>query len=132
MKQTPDNSFLATLQRHEGGVVLNEMSGHLADVVRGVMATGAKGSVTLTLTVSPAQRGKGALVLTHDVKPKVPNQKASGSFWFADDNGNLTKKDPRQEEFPGFHPEPVVVTGDSETFSKMEEKLTDERKASNG
>jgi hypothetical protein len=90
------------------------------------MGTGSKGSVTLTLTVSPAQKGRGALVLTHETKVRVPNQKASGSFWFADDNGNLTKKDPRQEEFPGFHQEAVVVVGESAAIN--EEK----RKAANG
>lgn len=106
--ETPDNSFLATAQRHEGGIMLNEMSTALADVVRGVMATGGKGKVTLVLDVERASRGNNALVLSHEVKTKIPVEKVNGSFWFGTDDGQLVKNDTRQQEMR-FQEEPVVV-----------------------
>lgn len=110
MNPTHDNSFLATMQRHEGGAVLSEMSSKLAEVVRAVTERGGKGTVTLKLEITHAARGKSALVLTHDVTAKTPKDRPSGSFWYSTDAGALVKNDPNQKELR-FTAEPVVVTG---------------------
>lgn len=115
--ETPDASFLATAQRHAGGAILTEMSTALADVVRGVLQTAGKGSVTLKIDVAPAGRGKAALVVTHEVKAKVPVEKASGSIWFGTDAGELVRNDPNQNELR-FTDEPVVVVGGLETTAE--------------
>jgi hypothetical protein len=93
------NSFLATLQRHRGGRLLAQASGKLAEVVAGVHDTGKAGTVTLTLTIKPAQRGQSAVVVTDKLTGKVPTLEAEASFWFATPAGQLCKEDPRQTTF---------------------------------
>ncbi len=113
MNPQHDNSFLATMQRHEGGAVLSEMSSKLAEIVRAVSDRGGKGTVTLKLEVAHAARGKSALVLTHEVTTKAPKERASGSFWYSTDSGALVKNDPNQKElqFKDGPVGPVVFTG---------------------
>lgn len=102
------NSFLATLQRHRGGALLAEASNQLAALVAAVHATGKPGSVTIKLDIRPATRGRSAVVLKDKVTPKLPSIEAEESFWFATENGALTKDDPQQSKLPF---EPVAVPG---------------------
>lgn len=48
------NAFLPTLQRHRGGLLLEEAGSKLAEVVAAVHATGKAGRLTITLDVKPA------------------------------------------------------------------------------
>lgn len=106
MNQT-GNGFLASLQRHRAGQVLDEASVKLAEVVAGVMATGKPGSLTVKLVVKAASRGQGAVVMTDQVSAKVPQLQSVDSFWFADGAGNLCKDDPRQRDLK-FTPQAIA------------------------
>lgn len=101
MKTNPkptSNSFLAALQRHRGGKALEDASDRLAEVVAAVMESGKPGAVTLTLTVKQASRGQSAVTLTDKITAKVPVAVEPDSFWFATQDGALSKDDPRQAE----------------------------------
>jgi len=100
------NSFLHTLQRHRSGGLLDDASARLAEVVAAVRQTGKPGSVTVKLEIKPAQVGADAVVLTDEIKAKVPRMQATASFWFATDDGALVTTDPRQRELE-FTPVPV-------------------------
>jgi len=94
-----DSLFLATLQRHRGGRLLAQASDKLREVVAGVHETGKPGTLTLTLSIKPAQRGQSAVVVTDKLAGKVPTLEAEASFWFATPGGQLCKEDPRQTTF---------------------------------
>jgi len=110
MSATPSNGFLATLQRHRGGKVLDEASQQLAAVVAGVLATGKPGHITVKLGVKPAGRGHSAVVVTDEVTSKAPVEKVEESFWFGTERGELCKDDPRQQDLR-FTPDAPVVQG---------------------
>lgn len=91
----PSGQFLATMQRHRGGLLLDEASQLLGELVEAVNATGKPGSLTITLNLKPATRGQSAMVLTDKITPRLPKIEAEASFWFGHD-GQLVKDDPRQ------------------------------------
>lgn len=68
----------------------------LAEVVRGVLETGGKGSLTLKFSVS--KNGDNQIMI--DVKPtkNVPLADLGSIMMFADSEGRLTRNDTRQEE----------------------------------
>jgi hypothetical protein len=113
----PDSLFLGTLQRHRGGAMA-DASERLRSVVAAVHETGKTGSMTITLVVKPAQRGQNAVVLSDQVKAKIPATEAEASFWFATPEGALAKSDPRQREFAieamdGAKTEPAAAAAQS-------------------
>lgn len=72
------------------------MSAALAEVVRGVEATGKVGTLTLTFKV---KKNKDRQVMVDsEVKRKVPEEGIATTMFFADENGNLTRRDPKQAE----------------------------------
>ncbi len=105
-----DNLFLATLQRHRGGLILEDASAELRRVVQGVKDTGKAGVLTIQIGVKPASKGQSAVVLVDKVTAKVPSEEVEASFWFATDEGGLQKDDPRQTTF-----KMGVVEGQQET-----------------
>lgn len=87
--------FAAILQELAKGTVHTELSTALADLMVAVQEHQKKGSITLKLTVEP----KGdAYSVSSDITVAAPKAKPS-SIFFADDSGNLTRSDPRQEAF---------------------------------
>lgn len=108
MNKTPEpsNAYLATVQRHRGGKALDEASAKLAEVVAAVVETGKAGTVTITLKIAPASRGNGAVTVTDEVTAKIPQSPRPDSFWFASEDGALSKDDPRQKEL--FVPKAVT------------------------
>lgn len=70
----------------------------LADVVRAVDETGKEGSVTITLKVKPAKHGGPEKTLVCEVKAKKPIAEIAPAVFFSNDEGDLHRYDPRQEE----------------------------------
>ncbi len=75
---------------------LNE---RLADLVQAVTATGKKGTLTVTLTVSPFEGSVDTLVVSDKVRTTRPEVEAKPSILFPTTDGGLTKADPNQPEF---------------------------------
>jgi hypothetical protein len=83
------------------GRPVEEATTALADVVRAVDETGKEGSVTITLKVKPAKHGGPEKTLIAEVKAKKPIAEIAPAVFFSDDDGDLHRVDPRQEEM-GF------------------------------
>lgn len=106
----PSNTFLATLQKHRSGGLLNEASAKLAEVTAAVHATGKKGSITIQLNVVPADAGVSCITLHDDVKVKIPKTPTPRSLWYTTPEGELLKDNPAQEEI-----RPIVMAAESQT-----------------
>lgn len=80
------------------GRPVEEATMALADVVRAVDETGKEGSVTITLKVKPAKHGGPEKTLIAEVKAKKPIAEIAPAVFFSDEEGDLHRVDPRQEE----------------------------------
>lgn len=77
----------------DDGHVHEELTRVLRDVVRGVREANAAGSITLKISLKPEGR---QFVVNADVTSKIPTRKPSASVFFATDDGDLRKDDPKQ------------------------------------
>lgn len=80
------------------GRPVEEATMALADIVRAVDETGKEGSVTITLKVRPAKHGGPEKTLIAEVKAKKPIAEIAPAVFFSDDEGDLHRVDPRQED----------------------------------
>ena len=93
--------FADFLREQAGGRTHNELSEALHDLVCAVSDTGKGGSLTLTLTIKPLEKGNtSALLVTDKVAVKRPALERKASVFFADD-GNLVRNDPNQPTLGG-------------------------------
>ncbi len=103
--------FADWLREQSAGRTHDELTDALAEVATAVKETGKKGAITLTITLAPFDKGVGsALTVTDVVKKNVPQHDRRKSIFYADDNGNLTRDDPRQPTFEGLREVPAAVT----------------------
>jgi len=91
----PITDVLRDLRR--GGCVA-EATDALADLVNAVTEHGKAGRLTIELTVRPATRGTGALVIADKIAVKMPVPQTSESLMFATPEGSLLPEDPRQSK----------------------------------
>jgi hypothetical protein len=82
------------------GRPVEEATMALADVVRAVDETGKDGSVTITLKIKAAKHGGPEKTLVCEVKAKKPIAEIAPAVFFSDEDGDLHRVDPRQEEMP--------------------------------
>ena len=107
--------FADWLREQSNGRTLDELSDALADVSAAVRETGKKGTLTLTITISPVKNGGGALVVADQVKALAPKPDRRTSVFYADDHGNLTREDPRQPTFEGLREVPAPADPKEQT-----------------
>lgn len=104
-KQT--KPFALFLQEHRKGSLHTELSEQLAEVTQGVLEHGKAGSITVTINVSPIEghrAGDNIVRITDKVTPKVPQPERGSAMFFADEEGNLHRNNPLQDELPGLRP----------------------------
>jgi hypothetical protein len=95
-----DNNFIRVLGDVRKGKCIDEMSIKMAEVIEAVKATGKAGKLTLTLDVKPVPNSGGSQVqLLDEVKGKVPVPERIATLFFADDDGYLSRNDPRQRDW---------------------------------
>lgn len=74
----------------------------LNELIEAVKGTGKKGSIVITVDIWPAEKEFGGNVIgvnsSIDIKLKKPELPLPETFFFVDENNNLTRNDPRQEE----------------------------------
>jgi hypothetical protein len=94
---TPTDRFLSTLLDLRRGALADQLQTELTTVVAAVRATGAKGTLTLTLTIKPAAKGDvGTLMIDDDVKCKIPTAARGSTIMYATEANELSRGDPRQ------------------------------------
>lgn len=104
--------FADFLNDHNGGAGHREASEALQEVVAAVAATGKKGTVDVKVSVEPMKSNPGAMVTTVVVAAKVPEDPPRAAVFYADDDGNLTREDPRQPAFEGLRDVPAAPLRD--------------------
>lgn len=82
----------------EGGRAFEQLNDSLIEVVTAVLAHRKVGEITLTVKVSP--NGETAVSVVPTIKVKVPEAARAVTTFFADEHGNLLRRDPRQRELP--------------------------------
>jgi hypothetical protein len=92
--------FLDFLREQRNGVLHDELSDALQECVAAVMTEGGVSTLTLTITVKNANAGAGALMVTDELKTKLPKPKIGGSIFFASPENNLIREDPKQHKLP--------------------------------
>lgn len=96
---TKNNSYTRTIAQLNAGGSVDELSQHLAALVKAVKATGRGGKITHVITVAPASRGDiVAVKLTDDIKVAMPKAPRPESIFFSTEDGTLQRNDPRQSE----------------------------------
>lgn len=105
--------FADWLREQSNGKSHEELSDGLWDLIARVRDTGKKGSITFTVTVAPMTKGDDdTLVVTDEIRLKLPEHDRKASLFYADRLGNLSKSDPRQLTFESLRevPQHVDVT----------------------
>lgn len=87
-----NSHFLMAVGRIDGGLAIETADQKLVEVIQSVQRTGKKGSVTLTLEVSP--NGEMGFAATAKVTAKAPNVDFGQSFFFMGRDGTLTRQAP--------------------------------------
>ena len=84
-----------TLRHVRGGLLINEATEQLADVVKAVEITGKSGRLVIELQVKKLSRS-GALEIIDKVTAKVPTEAPLTTMMYPTPEGNLITEDPRQ------------------------------------
>lgn len=77
----------------DDGRVHEQLTARLRDVVNGCREAQLAGSITLKITIAPDGR---QFIITPKITHNIPTAKAGITMFFADENGDLRKDDPRQ------------------------------------
>lgn len=80
------------------GAAVEEATNALSDVVRAVDETGKKGAVTIVVNVVPAPHGGPEKQIIVEVKSKKPIASIAPAVFFSDQDGDLHRADPTQED----------------------------------
>lgn len=91
--------FAAFVQEQRNGGLHGELSEALADLVTRCDEHRKSGSLTLTISIAPNADGV-TFTVTDTVKVKAPEPARAAALFFADEAGNLMRRDPRQIELP--------------------------------
>lgn len=81
-----------------GGFALHKAGERLNELVMAVKETGKKGSVTLIIEVSPDKSDENVVSVQPKIKSSIPDKGFTPGVFFATDQGELTREDPRQQE----------------------------------
>lgn len=92
--------FSAVLQDLNGGQLADKLALDVQELVAAVRDRSRKGTLTLKLEVAPRKGNIDALNVTARVDLKLPEGEPMEAVFFADENGNLLREDPRQMTIP--------------------------------
>jgi hypothetical protein len=107
--------FADWLREQSGGKTHEELGDALFDLVQRVRDTGKKGTVSLTVTVAPMDKDISVLVVTDEIKLRLPEHDRKASLFYPDAAGNLTRTDPNQLTFDSLREVPGVGSVDKKT-----------------
>jgi hypothetical protein len=93
--------FNETIVQIGNGQALRELSEALEQVVAAVRGTGKSGSLTFTLKVAPASKGAtDVLMVESQVKTKLPEADRGMTIFYATQENQLVRNDPKQQMLP--------------------------------
>lgn len=94
--------FADWLREQSKGTSHEELSEGLHTLIQRVRDTGKRGSVVFTVTVAPLKDDIDVLVVSDEIKLKLPEHDRKASMFYPDDHGNLSRTDPNQLTFEGL------------------------------
>lgn len=100
-KKAP-KTFLQTLADHHYGYTADEATQALRTCIDEAERTGKATELVLKLKIKPASKAQGRYDVLADVTTKLPPKTREAAVMFVGPDGNLTNKDPRQQELPGL------------------------------
>lgn len=87
-------NFLTFIQSHRRGELLTHGNEHLEQIITAMHATGGDGKLTLEM---PFKLNKaGQIECTPKFTPKIPSPPMGTGFYWSDDEGRLSRRDPAQ------------------------------------
>lgn len=101
--------FADWLREQSGGTTHDELGEGLHDLVARVRDTGKKGSVSLTITVEPLKGESDVLIVSDEIKLRLPEHDRKASLFYPDEFGNLSRTDPNQLTFESLREVPGAV-----------------------
>lgn len=108
--------FADWLREQSKGATHDELGEGLHTLIQRVRDTGKKGSIVLTVTVERLKGDHDVLVVSDEIRLKLPEHDRKASLFYPDENGNLSRTDPNQLTFEGLKevPPPNVdpITGE--------------------
>ncbi|HET7397656.1 MAG TPA: hypothetical protein VFJ94_03950 [Intrasporangium sp.] len=102
----PIRPFADFLREQSRGTTHDELSEGLHDLVQRVRDTGKKGAITLVISVELMKGSDKAVIVSDEIKLKLPEHDRDTSLFFADRNGNLVRNDPDQLAFESLREAP--------------------------
>ena len=93
-------SFFDTVRDLRRGEFLNDCADKLQEVVAGVEDTGKAGKLVIEITIKPASKGQGAVMVADKITVKLPQLPAGETIMFVTPENNLMANDPRQADLP--------------------------------
>lgn len=92
--------FADWLTEQRNGLLHAELSDALNELVAAVNLTGKGGAVVLKVSVKPAAKVSGAVVVTDDVLLKKPAGDRGDALYFVTKDNNLSRENPAQPRLP--------------------------------
>lgn len=119
-------SFSEWIAKHARGVLNDEATIALADVVQTVADVGKAGKLVLEITVKPAGSSKRSVSIGGKVVEKMPTPDPELSVFFIGEGGSLHRDDPFQAQIPG-----TAVPVDDEPVRRVSEPVGEPVKVEN-
>lgn len=91
--------FAQFLQEQRKGVLHTELSEALQELAAAVLEHDKAGTLAVTFTVAPGPE-EGTVKVSDRLSLKAPEADKKPSVFWPDDQGNLSRRDPRQPELP--------------------------------
>lgn len=89
-----ERDFQDILTDLDDGKVHEQLQKQLQQLVKAVMETGCKGNLALTLNVK--RENRGMVVVTAEVKTKLPQKATEATVFWPTEEGGLSRENPRQ------------------------------------
>lgn len=99
--------FSDWLTKHARGILNEEATAGLAEVVQDVVDGGKAGKLTITIVVAPAGPGGRTVTIGGTVVVKTPQPAPELGVFYVGERGSLHRDDPFQRRLPGV----PVATG---------------------
>lgn len=108
--------FFDTARDIRRGQFLEDCADELNRVIAAVEETGKPAKLMVEITVKPASKGQGAVVISDKVRAKLPELPIGETIMFVTPDNNLVPNDPRQAAFdmkviPAAESEPLKRAG---------------------
>lgn len=102
-KRAP-KTFLQTLQDHHWGHTAQEATAKLQECIDASERTGKVTELVIKMKFRPVSKQQGRYDVMVDVDNKLPAKEREAAIMFVGPDGNLTNRDPRQQEIEGLRP----------------------------